>query len=336
MSYTHEAIFCLDRNFLEFIYGPKEREDLAALLGGEVAFIPPRELASRRDELKDVRFLFSGWGAPQPETGLFEILPRLELFFYGAGATDHIETDALRESGVRLTSAIAMNAIPVAEFTFAVIVLGLKNVVHFINQRIRHRAFDYSLSESLAGGYRSRVGLVSLGHIGRLVVQRLRTMEVEITAYDPFMSAETAARLGVSLVSLEKLFAEADVVSLHTPLNAKTMGMITRDLFDRMKPGATFINTARARLIAKGHLEAFLSDRSDVQAFIDVTNPEPPPPDSPLWSLGNVILTPHIAGSKGRECNRMGQAMIEELRRYLAGEPLNHEIHLRPVNRPPA
>ncbi|MCC5839374.1 MAG: hydroxyacid dehydrogenase [Opitutales bacterium] len=329
MTYTPDAVFCLGNSALETIYGPIERAALASLLGGQIRVIPPRELAAHMDDLKNVRFLLGGWGSPVPDAAFFELFPKLELYLYGAGATDHIENEALRESGVRLTSAIAMNAIPVAEFTFAVMILGLKNVVHFVNQRFRNRAFDFGYTDSLAGTYRSRVGLVSLGHIGRLVAERLRTTDVEITAYDPFMSSETAARLGVRLVSLETLFTESDVVSLHTPLNAKTMGMITRDLLDRMKQGSTFINTARARLIQKGHLEAFLTDRPDVQAFVDVTNPEPPPADSPLWTLGNVVLTPHIAGSKGPECNRMGQAMVEELRRYLAGESLNHEIHLR-------
>lgn len=329
ITYAPDAVFCLGTSALETIYGANERAALETLLGGRIRTVPPKELATHKNQLKDVRFLLGGWGSPVPDAAFFELFPKLELYLYGAGATDHIENDSLRKSSVRLTSAIAMNAIPVAEFTFAVMILGLKNVVHFVNQRLRDRAFEHSYTDSLAGAYRSRIGLVSLGHIGRLVAERLRTTDVEITAYDPFMSSESAARLGVRLVSIETLFAESDVVSLHTPLNSKTMGMIKRDLLDRMKPGATFINTARARLIEKGHLEAFLTDRPDVQAFVDVTNPEPPPADSPLWTLGNVILTPHIAGSKGPECNRMGQAMVEELRRYLAGESLNHEIHLR-------
>src|SRR5205823_690272 len=115
-------------------------------------------------------------------------------------------------------------------------------------------------------------------------------------------------------------------VSLHTPHLPETEGMITGRHLDSMKRGATFINTARGQVVREGEMIEVLSRRPDLQAVLDVTAPEPPAADSPLYTLENVVLTPHIAGSLGEECRRMGRYMVDELRRYLAGEPLKWQV----------
>ncbi len=102
--------------------------------------------------------------------------------------------------------------------------------------------------------------------------------------------------------------------------------MIRGAHFEAMKRGATFINTARGKVVAEAELIAVLRRRPDLFALLDVTQQEEPPPHSPLYALDNVLLTPHIAGSLGRECHRMGRLMAEELDRYLAGEPLRYAI----------
>ncbi len=324
-----EAVYSLGAEAFEMIYSDAEQAQIAELFGSPPPLIPPKEITSGSHDLSRVRFLFTGWGAPPTDEKLFTTLPKLELILYGAGATDHLTTDTLKSSRVRLTSAIAINAIPVAEFTFACIIFGLKNVVHLAARRYNRHSYDRSGLPPIRGAYRTRVGLVSLGYIGRLVAGKLRSVDVDLVAYDPYVSPDAATRSGAQLVGLEELFETSDVVSLHTPLNNKTKGLFTRELFDRMKEGSTLINTARARLIRAGDLDSFLRARPDVQAFIDVTHPEPLPEDSPLWDLPNVFLTPHIAGSFGYECYRMGRAMIGECKRYLAGEPLEYEVPLR-------
>jgi phosphoglycerate dehydrogenase-like enzyme len=128
------------------------------------------------------------------------------------------------------------------------------------------------------------------------------------------------------LVSLERIFAQADVVSLHTPNLPSTRGMITGAHFSAMKSGASFINTARGAVVRETEMLQVLARRPDLTAVLDVTDPEPPVPGSALYSLPNVILTPHIAGSLQGECRRMGRYMLEELQRYLAGEPLRWTI----------
>jgi len=155
----------------------------------------------------------------------------------------------------------------------------------------------------------------------------LRSFDVSVIAYDPFVSDAAGAALGVTMMpTVESVFERADVVSLHTPWLKETEGMIRGEHFARMKPNATFLNTARGAVVREGEMIEALKNRPDVTAVLDVTYPEPCAPDSPLLTLPNVVLTPHIAGSQGPECRRMGLYMVEELKRYLNGEPLKWAI----------
>jgi len=123
------------------------------------------------------------------------------------------------------------------------------------------------------------------------------------------------------------LFDRSDVVSLHTAWKKETENLIRGHHFARMKPGATFINTSRGAIVAEQEMIEVLRQRPDLWALLDVTWPEPPVAGSPLYTLPNVVLTPHIAGSTGPECRRMGRWMIEELDRYLAGQPLRWRVN---------
>jgi phosphoglycerate dehydrogenase-like enzyme len=158
------------------------------------------------------------------------------------------------------------------------------------------------------------------------VRERLRPFDLRVIAYDPFLSAAEAQSLGVEKVALDELFQRSDVVSLHTPWLKETEGMIRGEHFRAMRPGTTFINTARGAIVDEPGLIAALGERPDLTAVLDVTWPEPPVAGSPLYSLPNVILTPHIAGSQGNECRRMGRCMLEEYERWSRGEPVRWQI----------
>jgi len=170
------------------------------------------------------------------------------------------------------------------------------------------------------------VGIISLGMVGRRVCSLLKSFELNVLAYDPFASESDAAELGVELVSLDDIFRRCEVVSLHTPWLKETEGMITGRHLRLMKQGATFINTARGAVVREGEMIDVLREKPDLFAVLDVTHPEPPAAGSPLYSMENVVLTPHMAGSMGAECRRQGRCMADELRRYLAGEPLKYGI----------
>ncbi|WP_164234771.1 hydroxyacid dehydrogenase [Microbacterium hydrocarbonoxydans] len=288
-------------------------------------FLTAEELAADPGVLHDTEVLLTGWGAPVVDARLLSAAPRLRAVLHAAGSVKHLMTDAAWRRGITVVSAAAANADPVAEMTAAQIVLAARGIPA---ARRRYRAErDRQAAAAAASGIRGTVvGLVALGEIGRRVAGRLRGTGVRMLAADPFATPDAAAELGVELVSLEELFDRAEVVSLHAPLLPATEGMIGASLLERMPEGATLINTARGGLVDEQGLAAVFSRRPDLTALLDVTVEEPPAPDSPLWELENVELTPHVAGSMGSDRGAMGQLVAEELERLVKGSPLRHRI----------
>ena len=170
------------------------------------------------------------------------------------------------------------------------------------------------------------MALVGCGTIARGVIALLKSVDVRCTVCDPFLDESEAAALGVKLCTLEEAFSQGDVVSLHTADKPGTRGMIREAHFSAMKEGATFINTARSRIVRYNEMTEVLQRRTDLVAILDVLDHEPPSEQLPLLKMANVIVSPHIAGSLGPECRRLGRYMIEEFRRYLANEPLKWKI----------
>ena len=318
-----KALMVLDPHSRDLIYGPDERRDLDAL----VEWVGPpqtRDTVLACSGLRAAEWIFSGWGMASLTPALLEAAPALRWILYGAGSIRGFMTDAAWDRGLRVTSAYAANAVPVAEFSLAQILLSLKRVWTYV---IRGKLEGKAVARiPVPGAYGSVVGLVSLGMIGRRVAELLRAFDVKVIAYDPFVAPAAAAALGVELVSLEDVFGRAEVVSLHTPWLKETEGLITGAHFEAMKPGAAFINTARGAVVRESEMIAVLQRRPDLTAVLDVTYPEPPVAGSPLYTLPNVILTPHIAGSMDNECRRMGRYMVEEAGRLLRGEPLKWAI----------
>jgi phosphoglycerate dehydrogenase-like enzyme len=279
---------------------------------------------NRTTALADAEVLFATWGMPKLNAEFLAAAPRLKAVFYAAGSVKGFATPESYERGILISSAWQANAVPVAEYALAAILMGLKG---FWSGQRSARAGHFSHIHSLVPGiFHSQVGLISLGAIGRLVAGHLAKHEVNILAYDPFITPAAAASLGVSLVSLEEVFCKCHVVSIHTPWLPETENMINAPLLRSMPRGSTLINTSRGAVIQEADLCAVLAERPDLTAVLDVTHPEPPLPESPLRTLENVVLTPHIAGSMGGEIARMGYWMKSELELYLAGKPLQHGV----------
>jgi len=319
-----KAAYVLKRHSFDLIYGPDEQRDLASLVQVMGPPVTPEEFKKDLDRYRDVEIIFSGWGGPLFDAELLAGLPNLKAVFYGAGSIKTLVTDAFWERNIPITSSYAANAIPVAEFTLAQILFSLKAGWHCIMQSRENK--KYGRPKSVIGAYGSTVGLVSLGMIGRRVAQLLQPFDLNVIAFDPMISPERAGELRLGLCSLSDVFKRSDVVSLHTPWLKETENLIDGKLISSMKPGATLINTSRGAIVNEPEMIAVLKERPDIWAVLDVTWPEPPKPDSALWQLPNVILTPHIAGSLDNECRRMGRVVVDELARFLKGEPLRFSI----------
>lgn len=319
-----KGLFLLNLDAFEKIYGVEQLRQINLLVSVTAAPQTAAMIQSNPSLLTDVEIIFSGWGCPQLTAELLLNAPKLKAVFYGAGSIRYIVSDTFWQRGIQISTAYEANDIPVAEFTVAQILLGLKGYWQYVRSFAQTRQWYEHLPT--VGLYDSTVGLISLGMIGRMVVEKLKAYDVHVIAYDPYVSAETAGKLGVEMVTLDEIFQRADVVSLHAPWLPETEGMIRGEHFAAMKPNATFINTARGAIVRENEMAVVLKSRPDLFALLDVTYPEPPLPDSPLLALPNVIITPHIAGANIHECKRNGSYVVDELKRYLNGEPLKFAV----------
>jgi phosphoglycerate dehydrogenase-like enzyme len=308
------------------VFSPEIRRELAALCSLRVNAVTTPDLTAHAEALREVEFLFTSWDGPKLDASTLGLMPRLRAVFYAAGSIKNIVTDDFWARNIPICSAWAANAVPVTEFTFAQIILGLKQVHRFQAAMRAAREKAWPAHYEGVGSFGTTVGLVSLGQIGRRVADMLRQLDVNVLAYDPFCPPHIAHEMGVTLVSLEDVFSRSRVVSLHAPWLQETEGLVTGDLLASMPLGGTFINTARGAVVRENELIDVLRLRPDLTAVLDVTWPEPPAADSALYDLPNVFLTPHIAGSEQGECARMARYMIDEYHRFLHGEPLQWSV----------
>lgn len=278
----------------------------------------------------DIAFIFSTWGVPEfTEDEIKLCFPSLKCVFYGAGSVQSFARPFLN-CGVKVFSAWAANAVPVAEFTVAQIILANKG--YFLTNRLYHAEGRKSAGAAFKkcnGNYGETIGLVGAGMIGKLVIQMLKQYNVKVIVFDPFLSDEKADELGVEKCELGELFARAFVVSNHLANNEQTKGMLHYDHFCRMRENAVFINTGRGAQVVEDDLVRVLRERPDLTALLDVTYPEPPADDHPFYTLPNCLLTPHIAGSAGDEVARMGEYMLDEYRAFLNGESCKYEVSMK-------
>ena len=320
-----KGIFVLSSDSFEKIYGDELADEIARLVEVDA---PPQTAQSVREApavLLDVELIFSGWGAPVMDAAFLAAAPKLEAVFYGAGSVRGLVTDAFWARGIVLTHAAAMNGVPVAELTLSQILFSLKRGWQHV-MSIRDHGEAGRRRVPVPGAYGTRVGVISLGAIGRRVCELLRPFDVEVLAHDPFVDDAVFGELGARRARLDELFAQCEVVSLHTPNLPSTRGMITGAHFRSMKRDATFINTARGDVVREREMVEVLRERPDLWAVLDVLAHDDRSAGVDIYELANVVITPHIAGSLGRECRRMGRAMVDELRRYLDGEPLHWQV----------
>jgi phosphoglycerate dehydrogenase-like enzyme len=167
--------------------------------------------------------------------------------------------------------------------------------------------------------------VVGAGYVGRKVVGLLRAFGAVISLYDPYLTEQGAADLGVRKVELEPLFAENEVVTLHAPITPDTRHMIGATHLAKLADGAIFVNVARSWLVDQDALLAELR-KNRFWAALDVFDEEPLPVDSPFRQLPNALITPHEAGHTVDTHSRQGMAMVDEVERFLRGEPLQHRI----------
>lgn len=312
------------------LLGPAQWQRLAEI----VTILDRRPLESFDDPraaalLPQADIVLTGWGCPELSARVLSLAPRLALVAHTGSTVKPIISEALWARGVRVTSAAAANAVPVAEFALAAILLANKGV---FRERETYRAGRKSAgtypftAPGEAGNFGAAVGIVGASRTGIALIDRLRSFDVDIRVYDPVADPGVLRGLGATPVGdLVELAAGVDVLSIHAPALAQTRHMVDARVLEALRDGATLVNTARGSVVDQGALERELV-AGRLWAVLDVTEPEPLPGDSILFDLPNVFLTPHVAGAAGRETRRMADLAIAEIARFAQGDSLRHEV----------
>jgi phosphoglycerate dehydrogenase-like enzyme len=279
-----------------------------------------------RAALGPAEVLLTGWGCPPVDDAALAAAPGLRAIVHAGGSARGHVTPACWRRGILVSTAAEANAQPVAEYTLAAILLADKAAPLAAHAyRKRRRRIDVLAEYPAVGNLDKTVGLVGASRIGRRVIELLRPFDLRVAVSDPYLDEPEAARLGVERRELDELLASADVVSLHAPALPSTRQLLDRRRLALLRDGAVLVNTARGALVDHDALVAELRS-GRIAAVLDVTEPEPLPADSPLFTLPNVVLTPHIAGALGTEVRRLGDLAIEEVVRYAAGRPFAHPL----------
>ena len=265
-----------------------------------------------------VTALMIGWDLPLE---VMRAAPRLEVISYlGTGAANFIDLEAAAARGITVCNTPGYGDNAVAEHALALLFAVARNIP-LLDRTFRSKGWD-----QMGQGFELRgkkLGLIGLGGIGGRMAELARALGMEVRAWTRHPSPERAARHGVEFVPLENLLAESDIVSLHLLLTPETGNFLGAAELDRLKPGAVFINTARAELVEEAALIERLRSGAIAAAGIDVYLQEPLPNDHPLLALDNVVATPHIGFNTPEAGVAMVDFAIENLVRYYAGNPVN-------------
>jgi phosphoglycerate dehydrogenase-like enzyme len=311
------------------ILSPRAEEKLHALgdvvrLPGEGRNVSPDEIV---DLLPGVDAVLTSWGAPTFDQRLLERADRLKIVGHAAGTIKRLVIPEAFDRGIAVTHAAIVIADAVGEWALTVTLMALRRAYEFNTQM--HDPQSSTSKSGLGFGnslYNKRVGIVAASMTGRAFIQLLKPFNCQVLVYDPYLTPERAGQLGVQRVErLDELFETCDVVSNHAPTTEETNGMIGAAQLAKLRDGVLFVNTARAAAIDYAALTRELQS-GRIRAALDVFPKEPLDPASPLRALPNVILSPHVAGGTDESRQQLGEFIVDEFRRFFAGEALRARV----------
>jgi len=239
---------------------------------------------------------------------------------------DNVDVRAATQAGVMVVNAPTSNIVSAAELAVALMLAAARHLspAHAALKNGEWKRSKYTGIEL----YEKTVGIVGLGRIGVLVAQRLSAFGMTVIAYDPYVQAGRAAQMGVRLVDLDTLLAEADFMSVHLPKTPETVGLIGADQLAKAKPSLILVNAARGGIVDEGALYAALKEGRIAGAGLDVFASEPCT-DSPLFELENVVATPHLGASTDEAQEKAGIAVARSVRLALAGELVPDAVNVQ-------
>ena len=323
-----KAAFIGSSSRIDYVFSGGRREKLVREFDLCQRIVTKESLQDPQLPVRDIEILFSTWGMPALTGTEISRFTSLKALFYAAGSVQAFARPFI-ESGIKVISAWGANAVPVCEYTVAQILLANKGFFRAAKAAGSRNGWKkYKTHGDMPGNFETEVALLGAGMIGRGVIRLLKPYMLNVIVFDPFLPEAGASALGVQKVELAEAFRRGAVVSNHIANLPETKGMLKGEHFASMRPNATFINTGRGATVDEPAMIKVLEQRPDLTAVLDVTYPEPPEENSKLYTLENVVMTPHIAGSAGNEVRRMADFMVEEATAFRDGKALKYEVTL--------
>jgi D-3-phosphoglycerate dehydrogenase len=320
---THNQAFPVDH--------PVVRQTLGSLADVKMIEMPTGELtraeeAVAAEEMRGVVALLFRPGSLSRD--LLKQCPKLKMIAVHGAGYDKIDLQAARELGITVTNAPGANATGVAELAIALAVALVREFIP-VSDATKQGLWNEARRQGteLAG---KTLGILGVGHVGSRVASRALAFEMNVIAYDPAYTPEQFAAKGIRWRPFDEVVGSADILTLHVPLEAKTLHLLDERAVSRMKHGAYLLNLARGPVIDEKAVERALREGRLAGAAFDVRADEPPDASDTLRTLPNVIVTPHIGGSTDEALTRIARACAEEMSRFLRGEPMVNVV-LSPI-----
>ncbi|MEJ2366087.1 MAG: phosphoglycerate dehydrogenase [Deltaproteobacteria bacterium] len=250
---------------------------------------------------------------------------RLRVIGRAGIGVDNIDIEAATQQGVLVMNTPGANAVAAAEHAMA-LMMALARHIPRAHESVRGGKWE---KKKFVGTelYNNTLGIIGLGRIGSIVADRAVGMKMRVLAYDPYVSEDVAAKLGVELVSPQKLFRKSDFISIHTPFTKETEGLLDEAAFKAMKRGVRIINCARGGIINEMALYEAIKNNKVAGAALDVFSSEPPA-DNPLLALPQVIATPHLGASSEQAQMNVSTAIAEQMVDYLTSGLVRNAVNM--------
>lgn len=302
---------------VDLVYAKGRRQRLEQITDLYPEIISTENLEEHLPQLKNLEVIFSTWGMVPLREDQLERLPNLKAVFHAAGATSHFRAP-FETRGITMCSGTRLQAVSVAEFALGQVLLAGKG--YFRNSRECVDAYTTAVTNNYRGrgNYESRVSIIGNGSISQKLQEFLEPHDLEVVVV-PSFEEERA-------VSLQEAFSSSIAIVNLLPDCGDNAGVFNAELFSCMMDSAVFINVGRGRQVNEADLIQVMKERPYLTALLDVQWPEPPVDGSPLYTMPNICLSGHIAGSTGNEFLRLSTAMIEEFIRFEQGKSLRYEV----------
>ena len=267
--------------------------------------------------------------AVQADAGLLAHANKLRVIGRAGVGVDNIDLEAATHKGIAVMNTPGANAVAVAEQTIGMMLAMARHLCRADALTHAGKWEKKSLQGTELRG--KTLGIIGLGRIGMEVARRARAFGMELIGHDPFVSVAVAKEQGIRLAELDEVYAAADYITLHVGLTPQTTGMINRASIAKMKKGVRLVNCARGELVNESDLAEGLKQGHVAAAAIDVFAEEPPK-NSPLLSLENVIMTPHIGGSTHEAQEAVGVQIARQVKEYLKHGVIQNAVNVPSVS----